>query len=75
MVQKLFIGVFNKSQYRKDTYMSKFHNEEALLTVIANLTNSTLERVFTVDEFGEVEFYEVVFQGKLKLKKLGKGAL
>jgi hypothetical protein len=70
MTTKCFIAVVNTGDYRKETHMRRFQEESILLNNIVNLeAKHTLERVFTVDEFGKVVFYEVVFDRRLKLKE------
>jgi S-methylmethionine-dependent homocysteine/selenocysteine methylase len=47
--------------------ISKFTEAEALLHAISQMKNVEVERVFTVDEKGTVEHYDIIFKGKLKL--------
>jgi hypothetical protein len=48
--------------------ISKFSEAEHVLNAIGQMKNVEVLRVFTVDEFGIVQHYDVVFKGKLRLE-------
>jgi hypothetical protein len=47
--------------------IGKFTEPEHVIHAISQFKTSEVERIFSVDEFGEVEHYDIVFKGKLKL--------
>lgn len=53
--------------------ISKFNTAEHVINAIGQMKNVEVERVFAVDEFGEVTHYNVVFKGKLKLEVVKNG--
>jgi len=48
--------------------IGKFTEPEQVIQAISQFRNSEVDRIFLVDEFGEVEHYNIVFKGKLKLE-------
>lgn len=53
----------------EDEYMVAKDSEGAAMGYIMNMTDEeTLERLFTVNEFGDVQHKQVVWEGKLKIK-------
>lgn len=59
------VGINNK---KDDIYMTSKKNEEDALNYIKHMTSDeTLEGLFTVNNFGEVIHYRVVWDGRLKI--------
>jgi hypothetical protein len=67
----VFLVVINT--FGEGTQIKKFSEAEHVLNAIAQMKNVEVERVFAVNELGEVLHYDIVFQGKLKL--ISKGGI
>lgn len=79
-MNKFYLVVTSKevAEGMHEMSMSRFYNEGSAMECIGNIATNQkdpreLERVFSVDIYGEVTYYEVVYsKGKLKLQTRNK---
>jgi hypothetical protein len=67
---KIFIVVIANEE--NELSMSKFNEPEHVISAIGQMKNTTVKKIFTVDEYGVVDHYNVIFDGKLKLQEVPK---
>jgi hypothetical protein len=73
MKNRIYIAVTKHTKdFTDKVNMTQFQNEEQLLSHIADLHSHSrkLVRSFSVNEIGNVDFYEVVFNGSLEMKPI-----
>jgi hypothetical protein len=68
MIKAFLVVIRNE---KDETVISKFNETEHVIAAIGQMKNVEVERVFSVDELGNVEHYNIVFKGKLKLEITG----
>lgn len=50
-----------------DLSISKFNEADHVIKAVSQMKEVEVDRVFSVNSYGEVRFHEIVFNGKLKL--------
>jgi hypothetical protein len=74
-MEKLYVVVLrNEESFTDHTEMATYSSKDSALSRIGSTFGgeTSVSRVFSVNEFGEVTLYQVVFDGQLSLKELPK---
>lgn len=67
---KFIVVIQTNHSHFSETELKILDNNKQVVLFIASLSDENVNRIFKVDEYGKVTFYEVKFNGRLELEEI-----